>query len=54
MIIDGAEVALKVKEKLSNMEAKLKSGEGDEKLRLKVELVRRKVERYHLMMLLFS
>ena len=54
MIIDGAEVALKVEEKLSNMEAKLKSGEGDEKLRLKVELVRRKVERYHLMMHLFS
>ena len=54
MIIDGAEVALKVEEKLSKMEAKLKRGEGDEKLRLKVELVRRKVERYHLMMLLFS
>ena len=39
MIIDGAIVALGVKEKLPRMEAKLKSGEGDEQFRLKVELV---------------
>merc|ERR1712105_397434 len=40
----------KVKEKLSSMEAKLKNGEGDEKLGLKVELVRKKVDRYYFLM----
>ena len=54
MIKDGAEVALKVEEKLSQMEVKVKNGEGDEKLRLKVELVRKKVERYHCLTHLFS
>ena len=54
MITEGAEVALKVEEKLSHMEAKVKNGEGDEKLRLKVEVVRMKVERYHCLMHLFS
>ena len=53
-IIYGAEVALKVNEKLSCLQAKVRSGEGDERLRLKVELVRRKVERYHFLMHLLS
>ena len=53
-IIYGAEVALKVKERLSCLQAKVRSGEGDERLRLKVELVRRKVERYHFLMHLLS
>jgi len=50
MIIDGATVVLKVEEKLSEMEAKAKIGEGGEKLRLKVDHVKRKVERYHFLM----
>ena len=54
MITEGAEVTLKVEEKLSHMEAKVKNGERDEKLRLKIELVRKKVERYHCLMHLFS
>ena len=54
MIIDGAEVALKVEEELSNMETRVKSGEGGERLRMKVELVRRKVERYYRLIHLFS
>ena len=54
MIIDGAEVALKVEEELSNMEASVEGGEGDEGLRMKVELVRRKVERYYRLIHLFS
>ena len=54
MIIDGAAVALKVEEKLTSMEAKVKSGEGDKKLRLKVELTRRKVQRYHSLMQMLS
>ena len=49
-IVDGAEVVLKLEEKLVNMEAKMKAGEGDEELRLKVELLRRKIERYHFLM----
>ena len=53
-IIFGAEVALKVEEKLSWMEERLKNGERDERLRLKVELVRRKVERFHFLMHLLS
>ena len=43
-----------MEEKLSCLEAKVKSGEGDERLRLKVELVRRKVERFHFLMHLLS
>ena len=50
MIIDGATVVLKVEEKLSEMEARVKNGEGGERLRLKVENVRRKIERYHILM----
>ena len=53
-IIFGAEVALKVEEKLLWMEERLKNGERDERLRLKVELVRRKVERFHFLMHLLS
>ena len=53
-IVDGAEVALKLEEKLVNMEAKMKAGEGDEELRLKAELLRRKIERYHFLMHLLS
>merc|ERR1712130_1067021 len=53
-IVDGAEVALKVEEKLVSMEAKVKTGEGDAELRVKVELVRRKMERYHFLMHLLS
>ena len=54
MIMDGAEVALKVEEELSNMEARVEGGEGGERLRLKVKLVRRKVERYYRLIHLFS
>ena len=50
-IVDGAEVVLKVEEKLVSMEAKVK---GDAELRPKVELVRRKLERYHFLMHLLS
>ena len=53
-IVDGAEVALKVEETLVSMEAKVKTGEGDAELRVKVELVRRKMERYHFLMHLLS
>ena len=53
-IIYGAEVALKVEEKLLCMEAQVKSGVADERLRHKVELVRRKMERYHFLMHLLS
>ena len=58
MILDGAVVALKVEEQLSCMQAKnfikVKNGEEDETLRLKIELVRQKVERYHCLMQLLS
>ena len=54
MIINGAEVVLKVEERLSEMAAKVKNGEGGEMLKVKVENVRRKVERYHFLMHLFS
>jgi len=54
MIIDGATVVLKVEEKLSEMEAKVKTGEGGERLRLKVENVMRKIERYHILMHLLA
>ena len=53
-ILEGAEVALKVEEKLERMEAKVKTGEGDEELRLKVEHWRRKIEKYHFLMHLLS
>ena len=54
MIINGAEVVLKVEEKLSGMEAKVKNGEGGEMHKVKVENVRRKVERYHFLMHLLA
>ena len=53
-ILEGAEVALKVEEKFERMEAKVKTGEGDEELRLKVEHWRRKIEKYHFLMHLLS
>ena len=53
-IVEGAEVALKVEERLVSMEARVKTGEGDEELRLKVELSRRKIERYYCLMQLLS
>lgn len=45
--LNGAEVSKRVEDRLASMEARLKSGEGGDELRKKVELVRSKLQRYY-------
>ena len=44
--IEGENVAVRVKERLARMEEKLKAGEGDEALRVKVKMVKEKLLRF--------
>ena len=44
---NGAEVSKRVEDRLASMEARLKSGEGGDEMRQKVELVRSKLQRYY-------